>query len=168
MDNFCEQLVTKKQTGAQIFIKYLLVLLLFLIGLVAIILLSYIIPFTFAFVASGVIVFIGINLINNSNFEYEYIFTNGELDVDKIIAKRQRKRILTVDIKSFSSFGKLSNETIIKNMVITKIMADDGIAENTYYADFKSSKHGQTRLYFSPNERLLENMKHFLPRNLKI
>ena len=33
--------------------------------------------------------------------EYEYILTNDELDVDKIIARERRKHLLSVDIRTF-------------------------------------------------------------------
>lgn len=38
----------------------------------------------------------GYILITNMSVEYEYIVTNGEMDIDKIIAKRRRKRLITV------------------------------------------------------------------------
>lgn len=37
--------------------------------------------------------------------EYEYIVTNGEMDIDKIIAKRRRKRLITVNARTFERFG---------------------------------------------------------------
>ena len=44
--------------------------------------------------------------INTSfDVEYEYILTNGELDIDKITNKRRRKRLMTIHCKSFTAFA---------------------------------------------------------------
>lgn len=38
-------------------------------------------------------------LITSQNVEFEYSITNNNITVDKVIAKRKRKRILSMDIK---------------------------------------------------------------------
>ena len=34
----------------------------------------------------------------NRNLEYEYVFYNGSIDVDKIVAKKFRKRLISTDL----------------------------------------------------------------------
>ena len=52
--------------------------------------------FSLLFVVLAVAVGYGIYYFASQlNLEYEYIFTNGDFDVDKIISKRSRKRVLS-------------------------------------------------------------------------
>lgn len=105
-------------------------------------------------------------LISGMSVEYEYIVTNGEIDVDKIIAKRRRKRMVTVKASNFQAFGLLK-EAEGAPQGTTTMMACANDPEHDYYADFDHSKFGRVRLIFSPDERTLEAMKPFLPRLLK-
>ena len=166
MDNFCEQIISVKNTPKKSLMKFIMTFIIVLIG-VAVFFFTWL--FMSLFIALPVLVGIialGVFLLNSTNYEYEYIFTNGEIDIDKIVAKRKRKRLLNVEVKNFSAFGKL-DEVINKKDSLTKIFFDDGVAENTFFAEFNCSETGQTRLFFSPNERLLNNIKTYLPRNLK-
>ena len=36
-------------------------------------------------------------MFRNLNVEYEYVFVNGDLDIDKIMNKARRKRMFSVD-----------------------------------------------------------------------
>ena len=47
--------------------------------------------------------------VQGSYVEYEYTFTNGELDVDKIVAKKKRTAMVSTDIKKFTAFGKYTD-----------------------------------------------------------
>lgn len=161
MDNICEQLIVIKKNIKQKIAFIFLITCLCISGL-----LISLLFFPIGILLGVGIIYLGIYLSMNSFYEYEYIFTNGELDIDKIIAKRKRKRLVTVEVKSLSDFGKYENMKN-NNPEATIIHAHDGCAENTYYADFKSQKYGSTRLLFSPNERLLNNIKIYIPRNLR-
>ena len=166
MDNFCEQIVSVKNSGKQIALKFVVILCVFTTGILIFFIASFYLNLLFGFVLSGAAIYLGLYLLSNTVFEYEYIFTNGELDIDKIIAKRKRKRIVSVEIRSISDFGKASEAAENKD-ITTKIYAYDGIPENAFYADFVNKKYGKTRMFFSPDEKLLKNMKPYLPRNLK-
>jgi len=165
MDNFCEQLVTKKSDSSDIFKK-----LFFVFVLIAFcFLLFYILAqqsVVMALFLVGVSIYLGMKIFANLSYEYEYIITNGELDVDKIIGKKKRKRLVSVNSKNFTAFGKYED---LENKAgeFTTVMAHDGTIKNMHYADFKDSNFGLTRLLFSPDERILNNLKQYLPRILK-
>ena len=50
---------------------------------------------------------------------------------------------------------------------MTLVMATDNIISNEYYADFEHSEYGKTRLVFVPDEKMLGNIKKFLPAKLR-
>lgn len=93
--------------------------------------------------------------------EYEYIFTNGEIDIDKIMGQRKRKRLITVDIKSSTAFGK---EKTAENNDITLVDVSCRESDNNYYIDFRHRELGNTRLIFTPNEDMLELVEKYIPR----
>lgn len=105
-------------------------------------------------------------LITNIDVEYEYIVSNGEMDVDKVMGRRKRKRLVTAPISEFTAFGKLS-EAPEEPDDCTTVLADDGYSENRYFADFVHKSVGNVRIIFSPSEKILDGMELFLPRQLK-
>lgn len=62
-------------------------------------------------------------LISGMSIEYEYILTNGEIDVDKIIAQRKRKRLVTVSAKTFEAFGPYKPEEHVNRNYDSRILA---------------------------------------------
>lgn len=170
MDNFAEQLVKKNLTASEktkntaitvAGITGTIILILF--GLLAIgrPVLS-VIGFLLA-VGAGYFTF---NNIQSSYIEYEYTFTNGELDIDKIIAKKKRKALISIEVNKFTDFGEY-NDNIEEPDNMTVVMSSDNIASHEYYADFQHDDYGLTRLVFAPNEKILDNIKRYLPANLR-
>ncbi len=171
MDNFAEQLVKKELTNSDKTKNVLTVVggialtIIFAVG-------------SFFMLSSIMIAFIGMILAiacgcgtflmsRNFNVEYEYTFTNGELDIDKIIAQSKRKPMLTIQISKFTDFGKYDENTSEETDEMTVILATNNIASKEYYADFPHEEFGMTRLIFCPNERMRENIVKFLPMPLR-
>ena len=50
-----------------------------------------------------------VKLINLRSVEFEYILTNSELDVDKVIAKKGRKRVVSVDFKDIEIMANIND-----------------------------------------------------------
>ncbi|MCC8136390.1 MAG: hypothetical protein LIO40_06985, partial [Ruminococcus sp.] len=98
--------------------------------------------------------------------EYEYTFTNGDLDIDKIVAKKKRSSLISANVRSFTAFGKY-NENLEETSDMTVVLSSDNIASHEYYADFEDEEYGSVRLIFSPDEKMLENIKRALPRTLR-
>lgn len=170
MDNFAEQLVKKNLTASEK-TKHTVMTVAGIIGTLIFILFGLltlgrpvlsVIGFILA-VGAGYGVF---NTIQSSYIEYEYTFTNGELDVDKIIAKKKRKSLISVEVNKFTAFGKYSDD-IDEPENMTVVMSSDNIAFHEYYADFQHEDYGLTRLVFAPNEKILDNIKRYLPANVR-
>ncbi|WP_297960089.1 hypothetical protein [uncultured Ruminococcus sp.] len=170
MDNFAEQLVKKNETSADKTRRVLMIIVgvLFSIALAALAVLQLrnplvaLLGFALAIVAG----YGTFHIVQNTKVEYEYAFTNGELDVDKIIAKKKRKEMVSANIRQLTAFGKYE-DGMEETEDLTVIFATDNIAEHEYYADFNDENYGSTRLVFAPNERMLENIQKFLPARLR-
>lgn len=96
--------------------------------------------------------------------EYEYSFVNGELTIDKIIAKSKRKHLKDIKVNTFEKLGKYDPE------VVNKLKADvvwdysvDKYDSNSIYACFKDEKSGRKAiLIFTPNQKLIDSMKTYV------
>lgn len=171
MDNFAEQLVKKQLSGSERTKKMLTIVGGILITLI-------LVAGSVLMLGQGFVSFIGLLLavgsgygtfflVQNMEVEYEYTFTNGELDIDKIIAKKKRREMLSVSISKFTDFGKYDGETPEETDDMTVVLATSNIVSEEYYADFPHEEYGSTRLVFCPDEKMLGNIKKSLPRALK-
>ena len=170
MDNFAEQLVKKNETSSDKTRRVLMIVvgILFSAALAVLAVLQLRNPLVALLglvlaVISGYGTF---NIVQNTYVEYEYAFTNGELDVDKIIAKKKRREMISTNVRQFTAFGKYSDD-LEETEDMTVIFATDNIASHEYYADFNDETVGSARLVFSPDERMLENITKFLPARLR-
>ncbi|PKM65595.1 MAG: hypothetical protein CVU95_14795 [Firmicutes bacterium HGW-Firmicutes-2] len=119
-------------------------------------------------IAIGIIAAIVI-LLRRFNVEYEYIFTNGELDIDQITNKNKRKRLLSVHVDSFMIMVPISNKDYGKDVDKYSKLYDvsSGVLhDNTYAAIFdKDSK--KIKLVFEPNEKMFNAIRAYIPRKIK-
>lgn len=173
MDIFVEQIVKKSVTGKDWAIRILVGAATGILSAALLLVFLLIIPFpAFGLLLACGIFYGGFRLITNTDCEYEYIVTNGEIDVDKIIAKRKRVRLITAKASSFETFGEYTDKTPDTDSGVTVVSAlgknESEIETKTYYADFKHPSAGSVRLIFSPEERVIDAIVPFLPRQIKI
>ncbi|MGN1036876.1 MAG: hypothetical protein ACI4PX_03810 [Ruminococcus sp.] len=169
MDSFAEQLVKREDTSSDKMKKYLIygggIFITIALVILAVLKMGSTVSIIMLLLAGGagyLTYFLG----TSTYVEYEYAFTNGELDIDKIIAKRKRVELLSADVRKFTAFGKYS-EDIDDSDDLTTVISSDNIASHEYYADFECDKYGKTRLIFAPDEKILEYIMDFLPYNVK-
>ena len=97
--------------------------------------------------------------------EFEYIYTNGEIDIDKIMAKRKRKRLLTLKISSFDSFDEFSMEWYRSQQFDHVLNASAAMDEpGNYYAVYRNREGKRCLVILSPEERLLNELKQQFKR----
>ena len=169
MDVVVEYMVQKKSTAKDLLLKLSVAagsLLLLFIAL----LLSQVSPFLTAF---GLIICIGVvyfayRYIASLDVEYEYTIVNGEMDIDKIIARRKRKRLLTVKLTSFEQFGKFRPSDHEQVEYDSRVYScEDPKGENAWYAVFSHRELGNTLLVFTPNDRMMEALNVYVPRGAR-
>lgn len=110
------------------------------------------------------IVYGAYRLITNFFLEYECIFTNGDLDVDKIINRARRERIITLKHTEIESV-KVFDPEEVKRFSGTVINASANDKQSEDYAIVaQSAKKGRVLVIVTPNEKLLECIKKFSPK----
>ena len=170
MDGLIEQVV-KPEKNAKYYIK-----------IVLIILIALLIPAIFIVVAEiiklGYLIYIALfclffciygawYFITSSKIEFEYALLSSTFKVDKIIAKRKRKKLLKVDVKRFSDIFRYDDKQMSKYR-FTKVysVGRKEFSNDNFVAVYDDEAKGRTAIVFSPKEELLEGMRPYLSREI--
>ncbi len=121
-----------------------------------------------ALLLSGGALYGGYFLISNLYVEYEYILTNGEVDFDKIIAQRSRKRLATVKLQTATSFGIVKEDDDFGEAETLVCATANDPDQQDYYLRVKHKSLGDTVILFTPNEEMVDLITKGLPRELRI
>lgn len=170
MDFFKETIYKKKRSATDIMTiiiailgALLLLRLLTLQIYLQISLLITLLPLEYAGVIYG-----AYRIIIGTSVEYEYSVTNDTLDIDKIIARKSRKKILSVSSRSFEYFAPLSEEhkrAFEDSDISKKIDVISGNGAPLYFAVYYNNSE-KTRLVFEPTAEMIENFSRYVPRSL--
>lgn len=163
-DVFNEQLVKKKMNGTDIIKGVGMVAA----GLVIIFASAFIIPGAMLFIAAAVIVG-EVFFIRRLNLEFEYAFTNGDLDIDTIYNQTKRKNSLSIDVRNFIVMIKV-NDPNFKSEVgnITEVKNfGTGVVTDTTYAAVYEQDGKRIQLVFDPNEQVFNGIKMYIPKKIK-
>ena len=132
--------------------------------------------FSIGFVLVAFMWYFAIFFSKKFNIEYEYIFTNSHesgssLDIDKIMSKSQRKRMVTVDLKEIGICANIKddkNNSAYKHQTeglkvydLTGDMTNGGV----YFIDF-SNEGAKSRVLFQPTSKMIEEIRKCNPRNI--
>ena len=165
MDNFAEYMVKKRPDSSDNLKKIGIIALAALLCIVTIAL-AFLIKIPFILIITCALIYGAYFLLSNLSVEYEYAVTNGEVDVDKIIARRKRVHLITVQTADFEAFGPLTDD-VPDDDSRTLVLCADNTGEGEYYADLTTEDYGETRIIFTPNQAVLEAIQAALPRKLR-
>lgn len=114
-----------------------------------------------------------VKLINYRSIEFEYILTNSELDVDKIIAKKGRKRVVSIDFKDIEIMANINDnehnseyKNKTENVKVYDVTGNKANG-NVYFVD-TTIEGENARVLFQPTSKILESVRKFNPRNIFI
>lgn len=165
MDTFSEQLVTRNNTKTDTLKKILISIAGILIASILMWLSIMFGFYSLIFLVFGVLGG-AVWLVSNMDVEYEYIITNNEMDIDKIIGRRKRKRMITLDLKSAEDFGEYPSSDDIQ--VDATVHATTGLEKNAHYLLVNHGSYGKVMLIFNPNEKTREAIMQEVPNPLRV
>lgn len=159
-DIFKEQLVKRESTNKTTLIKAGIiagaVVLIFVAGAFSSIpFISMLLPFIFLGIIGGAYF-----LFTMQNIEYEYIYTNGVLDIDKIVNRSRRKRVFSSDIRAIEVMAHIEDkdyEAEFKNLESTLDFSSGKIKPNTYVAKIPYNNK-MAKLIIEPDEIIRESI----------
>lgn len=163
MDNFYEQLVTTFKTT-----KYKMansgVYVFLVLGFLAMILGS-VIPSLLLLALSG-----GLFIFKKKLFvEYEYEFTNGDIDIDKILEMKKRTRVISFNIKEVELIAP-ENSTYVKdfsNKPEKVLNFYPSTANTQIYVAMVTGGNERVQIRFVPDEKFLNLCYKYNPRAIK-
>lgn len=154
MDSFVEQLVKKKKGGREIGILAALWLAAVVLVLVLALFLVQFIGMMLALVLAVLVCWGAWWLSGTQNIEFEYSITNGELDVDQIVAQRKRKRLLSVNASKAEMLSPYTAEIAARRFERVLMLAPSP-EDATFCFTYRSKKYGNTLVVFMPDDRVL-------------
>ncbi len=162
-----EKIVTRQKTGVD-FLKIAGVLLGGLVLMAALLLFGGYAGFLAPLIGVGIIYGIWY-LLTDMNREYEYIVTNGDLDIDLIIARRKRKRIYSGKSKEFELMAKVGSDDYRQAQKGSYKLLDcsSRIQSPDNWFVLTDYKGQRLMLIFAPDERMLKSLKRFNPSKIK-
>ena len=162
MDTFFEQIITVKKNGKAVAAIIGIWLAAFIVCFLLIMFMGFL--GTFSLLLAAGVLFGAYKLCTRFNLEYEYIVTNGTMDIDKIINKSSRKRILSFELATVSRIEKFNPAQLsgvnAKELFITCNQDDPG----AYLMVSATEGKGTSYLVFAPDERVRSAIVKFVPK----
>lgn len=163
-DIFLEQLVKKQKTTND----NIKVALAFAGAALASFISLIVFPFFFPFVLV-IGFFLAYYFSTLQNIEYEYSFTNTELDVDCIYSKQKRKRLHSIDLKTSEVIYNINNDNYNNNYNNLKtINLTSGIENDRIYVVIAQEKDTRVKFLIEPNDSLVNAFEQKLGRRIFI
>lgn len=159
-DTYVECLVKAKQSPVAKFVKVILIVLTVFFGIIMLV-------FAPAMIAA-LITGVGAYLVNMfTDLEYEYLYLDKEIVIDKVMAKSKRKRIATYSVdrmeilapvKSYHLDNYKNRNVKEKDYSIGEVLQPD-LRYAMYY-------EGGERILLSPSEDMIKALKNVAPRKV--
>lgn len=165
MDTFFEQLIRIKLNSKA---KFMVGAIIFVDALIVAFLLIFALAFAPAIILLIVIAAIygAYKLINMLVVEYEYIYTNGDLDVDKIVAQSSRKRIVSIKCSEVEKYGEYKGQPAPGSVKNTFVFCNPD-SEGQVYLIARDRNLGMVMIVLAPEERLRAELEKAIPRLAK-
>ena len=158
-DFYAEQLVKKKTEVKDIVIK---------IGLIILTVLSFLAVFMipFGILVPAAFIVADVFLFRLLDVEYEYLYTNGDLDIDKIMHKERRKNVFSVDVHDMEVLAPSGSAELLPYRNIKPNDFSSRIQGKELYEMILTVKGIKKRVIFEPNENLIEGIRMCVPRKV--
>ena len=181
MDQFLEQVVTKRNRGMQTVTYIVAWVALILMGAMALlqfasitsVLAAYGLGLEFAVTLVRLVLFGGLAVAlylykDRIKLEYEYTFTNGQMDFAQVYNNKKRKNLGTMDIKKVEACGLVASGSFNRYINMQNIKRNNWFlnreAELMY---FFIQKDGNKRIIIiEPSEEMLALIKRNLPQGV--
>ena len=159
-DLYSELLVKKKRTAKDNLIKY------GMIGLTALLVAAGLFLMPLLLIAAIVVGVAAYFIIPGTDLEFEYLFVNGELDIDKIMAKTKRKKVKTLNLQEADLMAPLNSHRMDYyngNQKLKVLDFSSGDTEHKRYAIIMRDGGETCKIIIEPDEALAKNMRNCAP-----
>ena len=159
-ETYVECLVARKPSMLLTFLKMLLIMLTVVFVLVGMVFL----PGLAVAAVTGVAAYFA---TMNANIEYEYLYLDREISVDKVMAKSRRKKANTFSVDQMEMLAPLNSHRLdsYRNQNTKTLDYSSGVAgqpEKRYMMIYEGNK----KVIFEPNAEMVKAIQSIAPRKV--
>lgn len=159
-ESYVECLVARKSSTLMTFLKILLIMLTVVFVIIGI----PFIPGLLVAIVTGVGAYFA---YMNADIEYEYLYVDRELSIDKVMAKSKRKKVGNYQIDQMEIMAPLNSHRLdsYRNRNTKTLDYSSGI-ENQPERRYMMVYSGDVKLIFEPNEEMIKAIQSIAPRKV--
>lgn len=123
-------------------------------------------PLLLAGIALGVVSFL---VIPRFDLEYEYLYVNGDIDVDKIMSKQKRKRCASYSLENMELMAPSNSHALdsVKNGSNVRVRDFTSLDPNAAsYTLVFNSQQGRELVKLELEKEVVQDMKRLAPRKV--
>ena len=159
-ETYVECLVSRKSSPVMSFLKMLLIMLTVVFGLLGVMF----IPGLLIAVVTGIAAYF---VTMNANLEYEYLYLDREISVEKVMEKCRRKKVGTYGIDQMEILAPLNSHRLdsYRNRELKTADYSSRVAaqpERRYMMVW----NGDTKIILEPNEEMIKAVQSIAPRKV--
>ena len=161
-DVFKEQIVKRKENNMDRMKRIGLVVVVIVIFFIAISTIPAFTPVITLAAAFGAYFLMGFLKV-----EYEYVFTNGELDIDIIYNRSRRKRLFTSHVNQFEIMAHIEDMTHAGSFSNAQEVHNysSGVNGSDTYAFLVNKNGKQQKIIIEPNEKMIKAISGSISRS---
>ena len=156
-DFYTEQLVKKRPDMKDLAIK---------VGLILITVIAFLIVLVFpiGIILPILAIVLDVIMFRRLNVEYEYLYVNGDLDVDKIMSRAKRKRMFSMNVSEMELLAPADAPELRQYQNARTLDFSSGTGQAKLYT-LVVADHGELKkVIFEPNETIVEGLFLLAPR----
>lgn len=157
-ESYIEQMI-KQKTTMPTMVKKAAISLLILLGILLCWISIAAFPLFLGLVALAVV------LLKRTSLEYEYLYYAGDIDIDKIMGRQKRKRVLSTNIKDLEVLAPTGSVELQRYQDL-KVLDCSTNTGNPTYEMVVMIKGQKTRVKFEPKEQIVDGMRMYDPRKV--
>nr|WP_296264678.1 DUF6106 family protein [uncultured Merdimonas sp.] len=158
-DFYTEQLVKKRPDMKDLAIK---------VGLILITVIAFLIVLVFpiGIILPILAIVLDVIMFRRLNVEYEYLYVNGDLDVDKIMSRAKRKRMFSMNVSEMELLAPADAPELRQYQNARTLDFSSGTGQAKLYT-LVVADHGELKkVIFEPNETIVEGLFVLAPRKV--
>jgi len=170
MDHFMEEVVTKRNKGLQTLAYFLSNIIMVVSGVMGLLMLQLLFMQFDVFALIETVVMLGIAVLlflrrDRLRTEYEYTFTNGDLDFAQVFNNQKRKTLGTMRVKNVEAFGPVDSNGFRKLINMPGLKRRNWFLNRDakLYYFYYQKESAKNIIILEPSEELVDMIRKYLP-----
>ena len=173
MDHFMEEVVVKRNRAMSSILYALANVVMVISAILGIMYLQLLFVQFDVFALIQTLAMIGIAVLlflrrDRLKTEYEYTFTNGDLDFAQVFNNQKRKTLGTMRVKNVESFGPVDSNAFRKLINMPGIKRRNWFLnrDNKLYYFYYQKESNKNIIVFEPSDELVDMIRKYLPHGV--